>query len=176
MLTDLFLHNRGKSIPPEHVCRALSDICVPMAGRRILRLQIRDPSVETSDQLMMEFELCIGLIFKPLRHHLQYLIESGGSFQGIWKAVLAQLEKLLGANESSSKGEDTIPMKLRETMNNLANEHLQNAIQILLSSGVLSKDGAAPGDITTHTWESIGRMGVSQETLAQWKEEAPSEY
>jgi hypothetical protein len=70
--------------------------------------------VHSSDELMIEFELCIGLIFKPLRHHLPNLLAAssssssagvvtggggGGDKNGIlsvWKSILSALEELLG--------------------------------------------------------------------------------
>jgi hypothetical protein len=146
--------------------KALSEVCVPMAGRRILRLQIRDPSVETTDQLMMEFELCIGLIFKPLRHHLKAF--DSVSIPSVWKSVLCVLEELLGEKKASITDEPSIPAKLKNTMNGLANEHLQSAIQILLSNGFLD----AKSDMTNFTWESVSRMGVSEGEVEAWKQKA----
>jgi len=179
MLTDLFLQRRGSLIPPAQLCTALSEVCVPLAGRRILSLQLRDPSIETTDQLMMEFELCIGLIFKPLRHHSQKLKENGGSLPSIWQSVLVVLEQLLGDKHTSSpppeeRGEH-IPENLKKTMESLANEHLQNAIKVLLSAGVLFADSKAPGDLTAITWESVSRMGVSDGAVQEWKRQAVSE-
>jgi hypothetical protein len=169
MLTDLFIHNRGQMIPTEQLSKALSEVCVPMAGRRILRLQIRDPSVETTDQLMMEFELCIGLIFKPLRHHLKAF--DSVSIPSVWKSVLCALEDLLGETNAPITDEPSIPAKLKKTMHSLANEHLHSAIQILLSSGLLD----AKSDMTTFTWESVSRMGVSDGEVEAWKQKATAE-
>lgn len=164
MLTDLLIHNRGKVIPSEQLCKALSEVCVPMAGRRIMRLQIRDPSVATTDQLMMEFELCIGLIFKPFRHHLKSFGDS--SFPSVWKAILDALEELLATKENTVLGDEpSIPVQLKNTMNSLANEHLQNAVQILLTGGFLD----SKNDLTKATWESLCRMGLS-DTFEQLKQ------
>ena len=179
MLTDLFLQRQGSLIPPEQLCAVLSEVCVPLAGRRILSLQLRDPSIETTDQLMMEFELCIGLIFKPLRHHSQSLKESGSSLPSIWQSVLVVLEDLLGDKRSVSplpeECRDHIPESLKKTMDSLANEHLQNAIKVLLSTGVLFADSKAPGDLTAITWESVSRMGVSDGAVQEWKQQATIE-
>lgn len=132
---------------------------------------------------MMEFELCIGLIFKPLRYHLTNIVEceSGGSIPAIWLSILGVLEDVLGDKFSEppsplDDSEDFIPEPLKATMNSLANEHLRNAIMILLSTGVLSADDSilAPGDISTKTWESISRMGVSHVDVQQWKGQATS--
>ena len=176
MLTGLFLQRQGESIPSEQLCAVLSEVCVPLAGRRILRLQMRDPSIETTDQLMMEFELCIGLIFKPLRHHCKSLVESGGSLPSIWQSVLLVLEELLSAKEPTSSSpdepEELIPDNLKATMDSLANEHLQSAIQGLLSTGVLSADSKSPGDLTSITWASVSRMGVSDGEVQEWKQRA----
>jgi hypothetical protein len=173
------LQKQGSIIPAEQLCGALCEVCVPLAGRRILGLQIRDPSVETTDQLMMEFELCIGLIFKPLRHHLQNLVECSGSLPSIWLSVLSVLEDLLSDKQppkspSHDEPQEVIPDDLKATMNSLANEHLQSAIKGLLAMGVLSADSKSPGDITAKTWESVIRMGVSAGDVQRWKQQASS--
>ena len=126
---------------------------------------------------MMEFELCIGLIFKPLRHHVKHIVECGGSLPSIWLSVLSVLEDLLGDKHSEvpppfDEEQEVIPDNLKATMNSLANEHLQNAIKVLLSIGVLSADSSTPGDITAKTWESVSRMGVSDGDVQQWKQQA----
>jgi hypothetical protein len=224
VLTDLFLDKNGGSVPPEHLSSVLSDVCVPLAGRRILKLQVGEGRFQSSDELMIEFELCIGLIFKPLRHHLQNLLKnpSGDGILSVWKSVLSALEELLCDDDHKKKSlsgssssltaalsEDgrrkpgaaaaagastagAIPKSLRETMNNLANEHLRNAIEVLIASGILQSDDSAadsiggrsdtanpssaaaasariPGDITSVTVDSVGRMGISAGSIRGWK-------
>jgi hypothetical protein len=220
--------NYSTTIPADQLCIVLSEICIPVAGRRIVQLQIhRDPSIVSTDQLMMEFELCIGLIFKPLRHHIHHILQcnSGGSSRSssisstssstsylpvIWLSVLSVLEDLLcdktpvllydneptpmPNDEYNSSHYDTnyvvVSDDLKATMNSLVNEHLQSAIQILLSMGVLRSDpsdGVDPGDIvssvpssnwttddtlTKQTWESVSRMGISDADVQQWKQQA----
>jgi hypothetical protein len=120
-LTDLFLKkhqpppppsNSGGApagsigIPTDQLCLILSEICIPLAGRRIVQLQrysnSRDVSITSIDQLMMEFELCIGLIFKPLRQHIHSIIAMtsttvaapNGYLSLVWMTVLSVLEHL----------------------------------------------------------------------------------
>jgi hypothetical protein len=144
-----------------------------------------DPSVTTTDQLMMEFELCIGLIFKPMRHHLKGLNKSNGTSESnlflIWRSVLSVLEELLCDPQSSVSEPSTpeqrkavvIPDNLKATMDSLANEHFQNAIQVLISNRVISSEPQSPGDITALTWASVVRMGVmSDGDLQAWKQKA----
>ena len=74
--------------------------------------------------------------------------------------------------------------ELITTMNSLAKEHLQSAIQVLLSLGVLSlptSSSAVPsstesspivGDtneaITKQTWISVRKMGITDKEIQQW--------
>jgi hypothetical protein len=208
VLTDLFLDKNGGSVPPAHLSSVLSDVCVPLAGRRILKLQLGEGRFQSSDELMIEFELCIGLIFKPLRHHLQNLLAnpSGEGIFSVWKSILSALEELLCDDDKKKKSlggsssslaappEDgqrkpaaaaAIPKNLRDTMNNLANEHLRNAIEVLIASGILQSDSAdgdggdppaaaasstrSPGDITSVTVDSVGRMGIAAGSIRGWK-------
>jgi hypothetical protein len=175
MLTDLFLDKRGSLVPTKHLCRVLSELCVPLAGRCIVRLQKGGRTLANTDELMIEFELCIGLIFKPLRHHWQNVLAAGGSLSSIWQSVLAVLEELLREDESGSPVSEhgkKIPEKLKATMNDLANEHFQSAIKVLISAGVLLADSKSPGDISAITWESVGRMGISEGSVVEWKQAA----
>lgn len=176
MLTDLFLHNQGSHVPTKQLGSALGEVCVPLAGRRIVKLQMGDESIQNTDQLMMEFELCIGLIFKPLRQHLKNMDQSGGGLVSLWQSVLAVLEELLSQKNREHSPEQprevVIPEKLKATMNSLASEHFQSAIKILISTGVLFAEPKSPGDITAITWESVGRMDVSDVDVQQWKKQA----
>ena len=166
MLTDVFLDRHNAKVPVSHLCVALSAICVPLAGRCIVSMQLGHGAIPSTDELMIEFELCIGLIFKPLRHHLPRTLNEHveSHLFPLWKAILAVLEELL----SSEVPEDGsgISEKLRKTMHGLATEHLQNAVVMLVSSGVLSP--SSQDEISETTKKSVVRMGISQETLDGW--------
>jgi hypothetical protein len=134
--------------------------------------------MESTDELMIEFELCIGLIFKPLRHHLKNVLATDGSLSSIWQSVLSVLEDLLNEPERNSpisEPKEMIPENLKATMNDLANEHFQNAIMVLISAGVLLADSKSPGDISAITWESVGRMGINEGSVVEWKQAAGQE-
>ena len=134
ILTDLFLKKQSSSgqpfvIPLDQLCAVLCDLCIPVAGRRIFQMQhYSDPSLMSSDQLMMEFELCTGLIFKPLRHHIHHIIDCGtvdsstfegtvdsSTFEGkkdnlssMWFSVLSVLENFFGnKSQAQSHNDDT---------------------------------------------------------------------
>jgi hypothetical protein len=176
MLTDLFLDKQGGLVPTQQLCGVLSEVCVPLAGRCITRMQIGGGMVSSSDELLIEFELCIGLIFKPLRHHLKNVISTDASLTSIWKSVLSVLEDLLSNKKESEHSEEesrrAISKTLKTTMDNLANEHFQNAIKGMISAGVLLADSKSPGDISSMTWEAAGRMGISEGALQEWRQEA----
>lgn len=226
ILTDLFLKKHQQQqqtnsdtapaasicIPADQLCLVLSEICIPLAGRRIVQLQkhssIRDVSITSIDQLMMEFELCIGLIFKPLRQHLPNIISMTattvsaptGYLTLVWMAVLSVLENLFSPSntiiESDPSADEynnnhnhssVLSDELITTMNSLAKEHLQSAIQVLLSLGVLSLPtsstvpsssssssesspimGDANEALTKQTWISVHKMGITDKEIQQW--------
>jgi hypothetical protein len=171
LLTNLHLDRRGSFIPYNHLSASLSDVCVPLAGRCISKLQAGERLVGTADELMIEFELCIGLMFKPMRHHLTALSDGPEMLAIVWKSVLVVLEDILGGRENDQK--QLIPASLQTTMHSLANEHLRNAVVVLFSSGFLQTgDKSAPGDMASFTWESIQRMGVQGAILQEWKKAA----
>lgn len=126
---------------------------------------------------MIEFELCIGLIFKPLRHHMKAVLQFGniGGLASVWESVLSVLEDLLSDEKRSQSVDDKrigLPDSIKSTMDNLANEHLQNAISILLGAGVIFPDAKTPGDISSITWDAVKRMGIADKAVAEWKKSA----
>lgn len=178
VLTDLFLDKEGAVVPCEPLSGALREVCLPLAGRRIMRLQWRDPTITSSDELLAEFELCIGLIFKPFRHHLTHILEPAGNLFSIWKLVLKVLEDLAQDHEEEDlfqEKSEVIPDHLKAVMVNRGHEHLHNAVLVLISEGVLVGDSSHRNDITSFTWDSAARMGVSEATLLQWKKQAAAE-
>jgi hypothetical protein len=142
-----------------------------------MRLQWRDPSITSSDELLAEFELCIGLIFKPFRHHLTHIHEPAGNLFSIWKLVLKVLEDLAQDPEDDDLFHETkevIPDHLKAVMINRGHEHLHNAVLVLISERVLVGDSHR-NDITSFTWDSASRMGISEASLFQWKKQADAE-
>jgi hypothetical protein len=181
----------------DQLCAVLCELCIPVAGRRIVQLQhYKDTSVVTTDQLMMEFELCIGLIFKPLRHHIHHIIDCSTdddvtnhgkkeNLPSIWFSVLSVLETFFCSksqvhlhDEVSDEFNSRMPHvvisdELKATMCSLAHEHLQSAVQTLLLMGVLNPKPIDAEDLFTQkTWESVWRMGISEAEVQQWKQQA----
>ena len=180
MLTDSFLDRRGTSAPSGYLCDSLVDVCVPLAGRRIVDLRSGNAQVYSTNELMIEFELCIKLMFKPLRHHIARVSSASNSDAlRVWNSVLGVLEDLLkeetakAAPPSSPGDGNLVTDGLLKTMNELANEHLQNAILLLVDEGLLTgSEDALPGDFNVITWESIGRMGFCKNFVEDWKKAA----
>lgn len=151
----------------------MTELCVPLAGRCIISMQMGKGAIPSTDELMIEFELCVGLIFKPLRHHLNTALESGleSHIFSLWESILGVLEELLSGEAGGEDGEG-VPESLRVTMNDLATEHLQNAIVMLVSSDVLQVKPQAADDISSSTWACVLRMGIPKKTLDSWLKEA----
>lgn len=172
MLTDIFVDKQDAPVPIECVCSVLSEICVPLAGRSIIRLQTGHGGPPSTDEMMIEFELCIGLVFKPLRHNLKSVVTSSSgnsNLTPIWSSVLSVIEEFLGTDNVGGEDEMALPESLRKTMQDLATEHLQNAIQVLISAGAIVSDPKTPNDLSSLTWDSVGRMGIEKETIDSWK-------
>ncbi|GKY94629.1 hypothetical protein MPSEU_000428400 [Mayamaea pseudoterrestris] len=168
LLTDLYLDKGGNQIPLNHLCAAMSEVCIPLAGRCIIKLRAGEKLVGAADELMIEFELCIGLMFKPMRHHLATLSSEKAALALVWKSILVALEDLLC--EQGDDDKIVSPASIQAAMQNLVNEHLRNAVIVLCASGFLDADDkSAPGDMTLLTWSSIQRMGVQRLALEEWK-------
>ena len=177
MLTDSFLDKRGSSAPAGYICGVLVEVCIPLTGRRIVELRTGNVNVDSVDELMIEFELCIKLIFKPLRHHITRVVDANGDVLGLWKSILKVLEDILKdetatATAASPGGSTLVSNNLLKTMNELANEHLQNAIMFLISAELITGEPESPGDFTSLTWDSVGRMGFCKGFVDEWKKAA----
>ena len=86
--------------------------------------------------------------------------------------MLAVLEELFGGEktDSDSPKRFEIPAKIKKTMDSLANEHLQNAIVVILSLGIIQPDKS--NEMNAFTWDSIKRMGYSESSVNAWKQAA----
>jgi hypothetical protein len=177
MLTDSFLDKRVGVIPMNHLCDALGNLCIPLAGRRIIQLREGGVPAENFDELMIELELCIGLIFKPLRHHLQHVVNEGRVvLLSLWTPILDVLKDILKEPESDDapprENGDRNTDKLLQSTNELTLEHLRNVIMVLISFGVLKAEPQDPDDITALTWDAVANMDFCKNFLDEWKQAA----
>lgn len=174
MLTNLVLDRQVGIFPSPQICDVLTEVCVPLAGRCITRLKFGNGAESSSDELMIEFELCIGLIFKPLRHHVRDVLSSDSSISPVWRSVLSVLEDFLAEKDAPGVEDQRRPIskRLKNTMTDLLNEHFQNAITLLISAGILFLDSESSNEISKLTWEAAKKMGISESSLKKWKEDA----
>lgn len=176
MLTDSFLENQGGLIPVVHLCVALGNLCIPLAGRRIKELRASWDGVDPQDEIMIELELCIGLIFKPLRHHVQNIVnDGGGALVALWKATLDVLKIVLGGPVSPNEMSDDDPAMvnvLAKSFNELALEHLRNVIMVLIDYDILHAESKHDGDISAWTWTALGEIECCKKYLDEWKQAA----
>lgn len=160
MLTDSFLDKQAGQFPVDILCEVLGKLCIPLAGERVeeLRAELSDDS--ELDATMVEIELCVSLIFKPLRHHMKVVINEDPSvFLALWKPILNVTKEILD-DASGSK-------KLTHDTRELTMEHLKNVIMVLSSFGVLND-----GSIGAETWSLIEQMAYCKKYVPEWKEVA----
>lgn len=182
MLTDTFIDKNGLSIPPEHICVALQSVCIPAAGTRLADL-LKDDRVivEHMEDVMIEIELFISLMYKPLLHHLKRILNAEADLLGVWTSLLSVMEMLLGNEMIDESTEDDgelvdsngmTPDQLRRSTKELASEHLRNAIMVLTASGVLRAVSESEGDISAVTWDSVSKMEFCKDQVEEWKKSA----
>jgi hypothetical protein len=182
MLTDVFIDNSGLAIPPEHLCPALRNVCIPLAGARLASLLQDDKVIaEHMDEIMVEIELCISLVYKPLLHHLKRILSAQADLLGVWSSLLAVMELLLCDETAHQSAEDDgelvdsrgmTPGQLRRSTKELASEHLRNAVMVLIASGVLKGEPESEGDISAMTWKSVSKMEFCKDKAEEWKQSA----
>ncbi len=151
-----------------------------MAGKRITDL-LRIPRGGETDleEIMIEVELCISLLFKPFLHHIKTLVSVKQEFFGIWISLLGIMKQLLGDEIVHNKFDSTVTVvsraKLFSTTKELASEHLRNAVMVLAAMGVLTADDDSTYDtqeISSVTWAAIGSIGYCTPVLDEWKKSA----
>jgi hypothetical protein len=120
------------------------------------------------EEIMIEFEQCTSLIFKPLLHHLKSIVTSQADFLSVWTALLETMERLL--SEAVHGNDD--PDKLIQTLKELASEHLRNSIMVLHSNGVLTGHPLVDDEVSTITWDAVGKMAFCSSMIEDWKLQA----
>jgi hypothetical protein len=178
LLTDTLLDKNSRCIPVEGgLCNILSNICIPLAGKRITDL-LRIPREMENDleETLIEVELCISLLFKPFLHHLKALVTVKQEFVGMWISLLGIMTQLLGdeiaSDQKFGKGHVVTRASLFSTTKELASEHLRNAVMVLAAMGVLIVDGDSKSEsqeISSVTWAAIGSIGYCKPLLEEWK-------
>jgi len=202
MLTDAIIDRHGRDVPKDELCGILDRICIPLAGSRMVDLlrSGTDPAEHHHhvEEIMIELELCISLIFKPFLHHLRTLLTMREEFVAIWMSMLGVMTELLGEEvvrptHGGTEGDDypgghaMTRDKLLLTTKELGSEHLRNAIMVLVASGVLRGEGQTSSgdgggfargggeDVSALTWNAIGRMKFCRQYVEEWKQSASAE-
>ena len=195
MLTDAVTDKNGLHIPEDQLCRILTGICVPLAGNRINELLRSDDIGEIHiEEVMIELEQCVSLVFKPFVHFLKRLTLVPNELTAIWISMLAVMAQLLGEDSideedesendisSVSKNGSMTRNKLLNTTKELASEHLRNAVMVLVEENILcsevevvdktDQDLTKAQNITSLTWSSIENMQYCRKYISEWKASA----
>lgn len=174
MLTDALLDRHGSGVPEATICNIINGVCVPLAEKRITDL-LRSRDDDDFENTMVELELCISLLFKPILHHLKKLLAVEAEFVGIWISLLGIMTQLLGdqpcVRHKRSPGAVVSRESLLQRTKELGSEHLRNAIMVLFALGVLTEDGSS-SEISSVTWAAIGSIGYCKPLVQEWKQSA----
>jgi len=164
-------------LPVNILCEVLGKVCIPLAGERIEELKKGLTHADELETTMVEVELCVSLIFKPLRHHMKILINEDSSvFLAMWVPILNVVKEILESPSSKSP----LSQKMTHDTCELTMEHLRNVIMVLSSFGVLKGESEeyAEGSISAQTWSSIEQIEHCKKFIKEWKSAAskpPSE-
>lgn len=174
ILTDAFLDKQTGMVPAEILCEVLGKVCIPLAAERIVKLRrgLRHP--EQLDNTMVEVELCVSLIFKPLRHHMKSVVgEDPSLIFVLWMAALNATKEILekDSSEDNPSANSIEGKTMVKATNEVTVEHLQNVIMVLISFGVLkpATGEAVDGDLSSQTWSLIDQMEDLKKFVDEWK-------
>ena len=126
---------------------------------------------------MVEVELCVSLIFKPLRHHMKSIINEDSSLLlTLWIPALTVTKNILAEDSLENNPSSKTPAgeKMIQATNELTIEHLKNVIMVLISFGVLkaTPEESADDSITSKTWSSIEETKYLKKFIDEWKSAA----
>jgi len=183
MLTDAVTDRQGAAVAPWQLYTIVQNTCVCVAGFRINAL-LKYEDIEEFEEIMIELELCISLVFKPLLHYLKTLVQVEDKFPILWESVLHVMEQLLGDETISSpshEASDKILVQqnsltrenLLTTTKELGSEHLRNAVMVLMSYGIIDGEGSSPSkthDLSALTWNAISSMSFCSVSVEEWKQ------
>jgi len=177
ILTDSFLDKQAGLLPAVILCEVLGKVCIPLAGERIIKLRRELSHPEQLDDMMVEVELCVSLIFKPLRHHMKSIINEGSSLLlALWISALTVTKDILAEDslENNPLSKTPVGEKMIQATNELITEHLKNVIMVLISLGVLkaTPEESADDSISSKTWSSIEETKYLKKFIDEWKNAA----
>lgn len=175
LLTDALLDRHGSGVPEHTMCNIINGICIPLAEKRITDLLRTRGDDNDFENTMVELELCISLLFKPLLHHLKVLLSIETEFIGIWLSLLGIMTQLLGDEPCTARDRKSGAVMSRESLlqrtKELGSEHLRNAIMVMFALGVLTEEGTH-NEISSLTWAAIGSIGYCRPLVDEWKQSA----
>jgi hypothetical protein len=178
MLTDSFLDKRSGLLPVQIVCDVLGNTCIPLAGMRITEMRDEGVQPDHLDTMLIELELCVGLIFKPVRHHIKTFVNEGASvFMTVWLPILKTLKDVLSVGNNDVDKDGPSRNIVIQSINELTMDHLRNVITVMISLGILRAvaEGSTPeDDISQQTWKAISTMEYCKTAVAEWKLAAAS--
>jgi len=178
VLTDLFLDKHAGQIPVELLCEILGRVCIPLSGELIQGIRREDTiHPDQLDVVMIEVDLCVSLIFKPLRHHMKNIINYNSStFLSLWVPTLKVIKNILDEDSTENNRSSKSPSSHKMTcdIRELTVEHLRNVIMVLSSFGILK---GLPGEyaddsISDQTWSLIEHIGYCKKYVKEWKNAA----
>ena len=171
MLVDALIDRHSDAVSINELCHILTIICLPKAGQRFEALAKEHETVKlSSDEVMIEFELCISMVFKPLLHHIKKISSNPKELVLIWTSVLDVMAKLLDLPSSDKISSDP---SILQTTKELATERLRNALVVLVANGVLRCNIDAeenPEDFSSLTWKRLGQIQYCEQHISDWKQ------
>ena len=175
VLTDALLDRHGSGVTEPALCSIINGISIPLAEKRITELLRSRDDDSDYENTMVELELCISLLFKPLLHHLKILLLVDTEFIGIWISLLGIMTQLLGDEPCASYNRTPETIMTREGLlqrtKELGSEYLRNAIMVMFALGVLS-DKDTDNEMSSVTWAAIGSIGYCKPLVSEWKQSA----
>lgn len=170
MLTDAIIDRHGMYLQDKDMCNIFTDICIPLAGDRMKDLLEASARPDAcAEEILIELEMCISLIFKPFLHHLKRLLALNDDFVNIWVSMLGVMTLLLGEDMAPPEdGDELTQERLLWSTKEVGSEHLRSSILVLAACGTLKSPDA--GEISALTWNSIDDMAFCEKYVSDWKD------
>lgn len=175
LFTDALVDRHINNITIKDLLAILNTMCIPLVQRRLFYLfEEKNNNLTTSQEIMIEIEMCISAIFKPFLQYIKRLSGSPSDFYIVWRSVLKVTVDFL--SKESTEEQDGIysplPPHLLKVMKDLATEYLHSTLMILITKGIISvedEDIQNDQNITSLTWSMLDKVAFIRDTAPEWK-------
>ena len=172
IMRDILVDKCSEDVAITDLGRIFNGVCMPAISQRLSEL-VQEQNID-QEEIMIELELCISIIFKPFMHHLEKLRHNTEEFTAVWMSVLSTLSHLLGKVNHPDDKKIVSNHRFLKASKDVATEHLRHSIMTLISKDILKCDdditSSEDTDISSMTWNALSNITYCKDFIPEWRQ------